>query len=172
MILGRMFPWHSIYQYWSQSTAMQYNANQCLLICWVHCTDLTHQSISDRYHQWFRQCLVACSEPSHYLNQWCIVKMKSLPHPIQMYGQLTHWGRDKMAAIFQTTFSNAFSWMKMYEFRLKFHWSFVLKGPTNSIPALVLIMAWHQTGAKPLSEPMVVYFTDAYMSLSLNNFNV
>ena len=27
---------------------------------------------------------------------------------------LTHWGRDKMAAIFQTTFSNAFSWMKMY----------------------------------------------------------
>ena len=35
---------------------------------------------------------------------------------------LTHWGRDKMAAIFQTTFSNAFSWMKMYEFRLRFHW--------------------------------------------------
>ena len=24
---------------------------------------------------------------------------------------LTHWGWDKMAAIFQTTFSNAFSWM-------------------------------------------------------------
>ena len=37
--------------------------------------------------------------------------------------QLTHCGRDKMAAIFQTTFSNAFSWMKMYKFRLKFHWS-------------------------------------------------
>ena len=28
---------------------------------------------------------------------------------------LTHWGRDKIAAIFQTTFSNAFSWMKMYD---------------------------------------------------------
>ena len=28
-----------------------------------------------------------------------------------------------MAAIFQTTFSNAFSWMKMYKFRLRFHWS-------------------------------------------------
>ena len=36
---------------------------------------------------------------------------------------LTHWGRDKMAAISQTTFSNTFSWMKMYEFRLRFHWS-------------------------------------------------
>ena len=29
---------------------------------------------------------------------------------------LTHWGRDKMAAISQTTFSNAFSWIKTYEF--------------------------------------------------------
>ena len=37
---------------------------------------------------------------------------------------LTHWGQDKMAAIFQKTFSNAFSWMKMYKFRLRFHWSF------------------------------------------------
>ena len=39
---------------------------------------------------------------------------------------LTHWGRDKMAAIFQTTFSNEFLWMKMYEFRLSFHWSLFL----------------------------------------------
>ena len=40
---------------------------------------------------------------------------------------LTHWGRDKMAAIFQTTFSNGFSWMKMYEFWLTFHWSLFLR---------------------------------------------
>ena len=39
---------------------------------------------------------------------------------------LTHWGRDKMAAISQTMFSNAISWMKMCELRLKFHWSFFL----------------------------------------------
>ena len=39
-----------------------------------------------------------------------------------VYG-LTHWGRDKMAAISQTTLSNAFSWMRMLEFWLKFHWS-------------------------------------------------
>ena len=36
---------------------------------------------------------------------------------------LTHWDRDKMDAISQTTFSNAFSWMKIYKFRLRFHWS-------------------------------------------------
>ena len=35
---------------------------------------------------------------------------------------LIHWGWDKMAAISQTTFSNAFSWMKMFEFWLSFHW--------------------------------------------------
>ena len=40
---------------------------------------------------------------------------------------LIHWGRDKMAAIFQTTFWNAFSWMNMYEFRLKFHWNLFLR---------------------------------------------
>ena len=34
---------------------------------------------------------------------------------------LTHCGRDKMAAILQTIFSNAFSRMKMHELRLKFH---------------------------------------------------
>ena len=28
---------------------------------------------------------------------------------------LTHWGRDKMADIFQTTFSNEFLWMKIHE---------------------------------------------------------
>ena len=35
--------------------------------------------------------------------------------------RLTHRGRDIMAAIFLTTFSNAFYWMKMFEFRLRFH---------------------------------------------------
>ena len=32
-----------------------------------------------------------------------------------------------MTAIFQTTFSNAFSWMKTYEFLLRFHWSCFLR---------------------------------------------
>ena len=40
---------------------------------------------------------------------------------------LTHWGRNKMAAIFQTTFSNDFLLMKMYEFRLRFHWTLFLE---------------------------------------------
>ena len=45
------------------------------------------------------------------------------PH-MSLRTELTHWGRDKMAAIFQTTISNAFPWMKTYEFR--FHWKLFL----------------------------------------------
>ena len=33
---------------------------------------------------------------------------------------------------------------------------FVPKGLINNIPALVLIIAWRQSGDKPLSEPMIV----------------
>ena len=52
---------------------------------------------------------------------------KSRRLSVRKINWLTHWGRDKMAAISQTTFSNAFSWMKMYEFRLKFHWSLFVR---------------------------------------------
>ena len=70
------------------------------------------------------------------------------PHRIRT---LTHWGRDKMVAISQITFSNAFFLMKMYEFLLRFP-----KVPIYNIPALVQIMAWRRPGDKPLSEPMMV----------------
>ena len=40
---------------------------------------------------------------------------------------LTYWDRDKMVAILQTTCSNAFSSIKMFEFRIKFHWSLFLR---------------------------------------------
>ena len=43
-----------------------------------------------------------------------------------------HWGWDKMADIFQKTFSNAFSWMQMLIFRLHFDWSLYLMPPLNS----------------------------------------
>ena len=56
-----------------------------------------------------------------------------------------------MAAVSQTTFSNAFSWMK-----IKISLKFVPKGPINNNPALVQIMAWRRSGDKPLSEPMMV----------------
>ena len=35
----------------------------------------------------------------------------------------THWDRNKMVAILQTTFQNAVSWTKICEIRLRFRWS-------------------------------------------------
>ena len=40
---------------------------------------------------------------------------------------------------------------------------FVPKGPINNIAGLVQMMAWCRLGNKPLSEPMLTQFTDAYL---------
>ena len=61
-----------------------------------------------------------------------------------------------MAAYFQTTFSNTFSWMTLYEFRFKISLKFVCKGPIDNNPALVQKMAWRRPGDKPFSELMMV----------------
>ena len=39
----------------------------------------------------------------------------------------------------------------------------VPRSPIDNKPALVEVMAWRRPGAKPLSEPMPIQFTDAYM---------
>ena len=65
--------------------------------------------------------------------------------------EITHWGRDKMAAIFKCFFLSENVWIS-----LKISLKFIPKGPINNMPALVQIMAWHRPGDKPLSEPMVV----------------
>ena len=40
---------------------------------------------------------------------------------------LTYLPQDKMASISQKTFSNVFSWMRMYEFRWRFPWKLFLR---------------------------------------------
>ena len=81
---------------------------------------------------------------------------------------LKHWGRDKMAAIFQTTFSIAFSWIKMYEFRIRFHW--------NSFLSVKLIIFQHwfrywlgadQATSHYLNQWWLAYWR-MYASLGLN----
>ena len=53
--------------------------------------------------------------------------------------------------ILKHIFFNENVWISM-----KISLKFVPKGPINNIPALVQIMAWHRSGDKPLSEPMMV----------------
>ena len=102
------------------------------------------------FSEWLgdKQAIITCSIDDEVLNQWCC-QGTTLKEP------LTHWGRDKMAAISQTTLSNAFSWKKIFRISIKVSLKFVPKGPINNFPALVEIMAWHQPGDKPLSETMM-----------------
>ena len=83
---------------------------------------------------------------SKQLNSYIIYRLKDFNHGLlineikfiwsykALYAQgackkhsLTHWDWDKMAAISLTTLSNAFSWMKMLELFLKYHWSLFLR---------------------------------------------
>ena len=69
--------------------------------------------------------------------------------------EATHWGHNKMAAIFQMTFSNAFSCDNVW-ILIKIPLKFVPKVSMNNIPALVQVMAWDQpAGGKPLSESVM-----------------
>ena len=69
---------------------------------------------------------------------------------------LIHWGRDKMADISQTTFSNVFSSMNIDWFSIDITLKFVPKSSINISPAMFRIMAWRRPGDKPLSETMQV----------------
>ena len=67
----------------------------------------------------------------------------------------THWGRDKMAAISQTTFFKCIFLNEIAWISLKISLEFVPKVRINNIAALVQIMAWRRPGDKPLPEPMM-----------------
>ena len=83
------------------------------------------------YFNWMKFVIILC----YYLlrKRFCI--MTWVPALTRRYGlrvlcmhklELTHWGREIMTAIFQTTFWNAHSWMKVYEIRFRFHWNLLL----------------------------------------------
>ena len=67
-----------------------------------------------------------------------------------------------MATIFQKHFKWIFLNKNVW-ILINISLKFVPKGPINNISALIQIMAWRRTGDKPLSEPMMTQFNDAYM---------
>ena len=66
-----------------------------------------------------------------------------------------------MAAIFKGIFLN-----ENVRISIDISLNFVPYSPIDYKSALVQIMAWHRPGYKPLSEPEMAYFTEAYMLLS------
>ena len=67
---------------------------------------------------------------------------------------LTHWGRYKMAAISQTTHSNAFSWMEMLLFLFKFHWSLFLR------VQLTISIIGSENGLAPTRRQAIIWTND------------
>ena len=61
-----------------------------------------------------------------------------------------------MAAIFQTTVSNAYSGMN-FRISIQFSPNFVPKGPIYNKPSLVYKIAWREQARKPWSESMLPY---------------
>ena len=89
-------------------------------------TPCTQTSQDGSYQQ--EICLTLAPNIAEHLRSTASVCFMYVPIPHyhlvkKAMGALTHWGRDKMAGIFQMTFLYAFSWMKIYEYQLKFHWS-------------------------------------------------
>ena len=68
-----------------------------------------------------------------------------------------------MAANSQTMFFKCISLHEKFCILIQISLKFVCKGPIDNKWALVQVMAWRWTGDKPLSEPMLTQFTDAYM---------
>ena len=59
---------------------------------------------------------------------------------------LTHWSRDKMTAIFQTTFSNAFSWMKMVVY-WRHRGNVIMSAMASQIISLTIVYSTVYSGA-------------------------
>ena len=76
---------------------------------------------------------------------------------------LTHLPLNKMAAILQTNIFKCIFLNENVRIQIQISLKSVSQGPNDSKSALVQVMTWHQTGDKPLSEPMTAQFTDAYI---------
>ena len=68
--------------------------------------------------------------------------------------QLRHWRRDQMAAIFQSKFSDAFSWMKIDESRISFRWSLFLGAQ------LTIFQHFSGYGLAPVTRQAIAWIND------------
>ena len=130
------------------------SATVMLTMVWVKFDNIWHVDGLMQERRKSNELRLSCTKPSIQLQRYVM--------------RLAHWGWDKMAAFFQTTFSNAFSWMKMYELRLSFHWSLFLRAQ------LTIFQHWfrywlfaYQATSHYLSQWRLYYWC-IYVSLGLN----
>ena len=97
-------------------------------------------------------------------SRWIIRYFKCTPSPVcpQMLSRcLTCFNPlDKIATFFTDDFSNCISMNENLCISIRISLKFVPKGPIDNKWALVQVMAWRQIGNKPLSEAMLIHFTN------------
>ena len=71
----------------------------------------------------------------------------------------------KMAAILADDIFSCIFLNKNDKILIKISLKFAPRSPIDNKPALVQVMAWRRIGDKPLPEPLMAQFTDAYMQL-------
>ena len=79
---------------------------------------------------------------------------------------LTHWGLTQNSQRFPDGISKNIFLKENAQISIKISLKFVPKQPNTNIQALVRILAWRWSGDKPLSQPIMAYFDDAYMRRS------
>ena len=87
-----------------------------------------------------------------------IVSLQSCPKPVMLCHSkdfLTHLLLDKMAAILADTIFKCILLNEKFCIVIRISLKFVPKGPIDNKWALVQVMAWRQTGDKPLPGPMM-----------------
>ena len=116
-----------------------------------------------------------CNDVSHWLGAY----LESALHMSELCGELCsvyckhfgrqcydskcslrprHKGRHFPDSIFKWIFLNENVWIS-----IKISLKFVPRCLINNIPSLAQIMAWHRTGGKPLSKPMIAMYTGIFM---------
>ena len=121
---------------------------------WSYCS----LAFSQRFASFMYVVLSCIAEISkyilfHIILCHCVALVVEI-HP-QADDDLTHWGWDKMAAIFADDIFKMHFFNENLRILIHISLKFVSKSPINNIPSLVQIMAWRRIGDKPLFEPMM-----------------
>ena len=87
-----------------------------------------------------------------------IIWIGSIVSTISCFGQNGQNGRLYADDIFRCIFLNE----KLF-ILIKISLTFIRRVSVDNIPALVQIMSWRRIGNKPLSEPMMTRFDDAWL---------
>ena len=119
VILDAMAPlWRHCHESIQVSYCLHMNAIQNIHISlfWMYIRFISYISP-------YNQSMKTCARTMNIFHNW--EKLRKITPCQYIHFTLvvssTHWGRHKMDAVSQTTFSNTLSWTKM--FQLKFHWS-------------------------------------------------